>query len=87
MVLYGKWSKINKRKYEIMVQVLFNRVINYINCIEFLNVLGIPPDFHIEHSIINLHVWLMCNRLEEIDTPISRFLSKEMLKHFKKYTS
>lgn len=29
--------------------------------------LGVPPDFHIEHAILNMHIWLMTNRLNQIN--------------------
>ena len=30
-------------------------------------VLEIPPDFHIEHGILNFHLWLLVDRLKKID--------------------
>lgn len=53
----------SKKRLLTIAKTLFTRTMLYINCIEFLRVLDIPPDFHIELSIINIHIWMICNRL------------------------
>ena len=55
--------KKSKRRLLRISETLFTRTMLYTNSLEFLRVLDIPPDFHIELSIINVHIWIICNRL------------------------
>jgi hypothetical protein len=64
--------------------MLFTRTLLYTHSNQFLRSMHIPPDFHIEHSIVNMHVWLIINRLKRIsiasphnlDTSESRYMAK-----------
>lgn len=59
----GTFSRASKRRFEVSSTMLLMRTILYTSSIEFTNLLGIPADFHIEHAILNLHIWLMVDRL------------------------
>lgn len=48
--------------------------------------LNIPPDFHIEHSILNMHLWMIIDRLKKINSRESRILWKNIEYLFKQYT-
>lgn len=48
--------------------------------------MNIPPDFHIEHSLMNMHLWLIMNRLRKINTSLSNFIAKNLELIFKVYT-
>ena len=50
-------------------------------------VLGIPPDFHIEHSVVNLHIWMMIDRMKKIGTAESKYAYKILDEYFGKYTA
>ncbi|CAD8058314.1 unnamed protein product [Paramecium sonneborni] len=77
----------SKRRLLTIAQTLFTRTMLYTNCIEFLRVLDIPPDFHIELSIINVHIWLICNRLQQINTRESNNLATLLFKACDRYIS
>ena len=48
--------------------------------------MNIPPDFHIEHSLMNMHVWLIIDRLKKINTNLSNFIAKNLEFIYKVYT-
>ena len=48
--------------------------------------MNIPPDFHIEHSLMNMHIWLIMNRLRKINTSLSNFIAKNLELIYKVYT-
>ena len=71
-----KWDRSRKRD-TFIVQNLINRAMFYAMSIEFTQsnkniiirlflALNVPPDFHIEHSILNVHIWLLADRLKKI---------------------
>jgi hypothetical protein len=37
----------------------------YIDSWEFVNTMDVENDFHINHSIANMHVWLIYQRLRD----------------------
>lgn len=43
----------------------YSYITEYIKSIEFNHILDIPPDFHIELLILNMHVWLIFDRLKD----------------------
>jgi len=53
----------SKKRLNLISEYLFTRTMLYTNSIEFLRILGVPPDFHIELALINIHIWLLCDRL------------------------
>ena len=48
----------------------FNHGIHFIFNFLIL-VLQLPPDFHIETAILNIHLWLIIDRLNKINVNIS----------------
>ena len=59
----------------------------HVKSIEFNHVLNAPPDFHIESSFKNMHVWLVLNRLKDLsDSSTARTLEIYLAKTFKEYT-
>lgn len=42
-------------------------LIYYCKSIEFNHVLSIPVDFHVELLLINMHLWLLLDRLKDLD--------------------
>jgi len=81
----GYYEKSKKRAI-FVTKNLITRALLYTQSIEFTKVLNIPPDFHIEHSISNLHIWLMLDRLKKLDTVESKFMAKQIDYEFKKVT-
>ena len=65
-----------RKKTEWFITYLFIRTMLYSHSIELTRsnyiviiihkALRIPPDFHIEHSLVNLHVWMMMDRMKKI---------------------
>lgn len=77
---------------ETLANSLLYRLREYNNSIEFVNLLGIPPDYYIELAIYNFHVWLLkriVSRLAEDPehsaqfNKILKFISKKHLKEVK----
>ena len=45
----------------------FQQIEEYLKSIEFNQVLDIPPDFQIELMILNVHIWMIINRLNDFE--------------------
>lgn len=59
----------------------------YIDCWEFVNTMDIPNDFHINHSIANMHIWLIYQRLRDFSENKFAFqLREELIEMFNKMT-
>lgn len=76
----------SQKFYHFITQYLQTRTILYLSSLEFNKILSIPPDFHIEHSILNVHMWMLSDRLKKIDTREAKFIVKDIEYQFKKYT-
>jgi hypothetical protein len=49
----------------MQASTLLQRMLMYIDSWEFVNSMDIPSDFHINHSIANMHIWLLYQRLRD----------------------
>lgn len=49
----------------MQANILMSRMLMYIDSWEFVNTMDIPNDFHINHSIANMHLWLIYQRLRD----------------------
>jgi len=59
----------------------------YCDSWEFVNSMDIPSDFHINHSIANMHVWLIYQRLRDFSENKFAFqLREELIESFSKMT-
>lgn len=47
----------------IQSNIVLQRVFQYLDTWEFVNELEVEEDFHINHSICNMHIWLLYQRL------------------------
>jgi len=81
----GYYERSRKRA-TFVSQNLISRAIFYASSIEFTRVMDVPPDFHIEHSIVNLHIWLLIDRLKKFENTESKFMAKQMEHEFKRIT-
>lgn len=64
------------------------RMLMYIDSWEFVNTMDIPNDFHINHSIANMHVWLLYQRLRDFSENKFAFqLREDLLEAFNKMTN
>jgi len=60
----------------------------YIDSWEFVNSMDIPNDFHINHSIANMHVWLIYQRLRDFSENKYAFqLREDLIDAFNKMTN
>lgn len=64
---------------------LFTRTLQYVKCLEFTHSMKIPPDFLIENGIFYIHIWLIMNRLKEIDNRNTRFIAEVLKSTFYSY--
>ena len=64
------------------------RMLMYIDSWEFVNSMDIPNDFHINHAIANMHIWLIYQRLRDFSENKYAFqLREELVEAFNKMTS
>lgn len=66
---------------------MFMRILSWCESVEFTHMLNIPPDFHIEYAILNMHLWLMLQKLSEFKTKESELMIKCLIQTFDRYTS
>jgi hypothetical protein len=66
---------------------LLSRFLLYIDSWEFVNTMDVENDFHINHSIANMHVWLIYQRLRDFSENKFAFqLKEELIESFNKLT-
>jgi hypothetical protein len=82
----SSYFKKTKKQAGLVCSYLLTRTMLYCNCMEFNRTLSIPADFHIEHSILNMHIWMMIDRLKKIGTTEAKYYAKDLEYQFKKYT-
>lgn len=64
------------------------RMLMYIDSWEFVNAMDIPNDFHINHSIANMHLWLLYQRLRDFSENKFAFtLREDLIDAFNKMTN
>lgn len=67
---------------------LLQRMLMYIDSWEFVNSMDIPNDFHINHSIANMHVWLIYQRLRDFSENKFAFqLREDLIDAYNKMTN
>jgi len=67
---------------------LLQRMLMYIDSWEFVNSMDIPNDFHINHSIANMHVWLIYQRLRDFSENKYAFqLREDLIDAYNKMTN
>lgn len=66
---------------------MLSRFLLYIDSWEFVNTMDVENDFHINHSIANMHVWLIYQRLRDFAENKYAFqLKEELIESFNKLT-
>ena len=93
--LYKMRFKYDKYMYEIkgeerynrIASTLVQRILEWVHSIEFNHVLKLPPDFHITHAILNVHIWLILNRLKNIGGQEIRYLVKIITESYSQITN
>jgi hypothetical protein len=66
---------------------MISRFLLYIDSWEFVNAMDVENDFHINHSIANMHVWLIFQRLRDFSENKYAFqLKEELIESFNKLT-
>ena len=76
---------VSKRYMAWVAQKLFSRTLHYLNSFEFTQNMQIPSDFMIESSIFYIHIWLIMDRLGEINHPYTKFVSSVLKATFHQY--
>ena len=67
---------------------LLSRFLMYIDSWEFVNTMDVENDFHINHSIANMHVYLIYQRLRDFAENKYAFqLKEELIESFNKLTN
>ena len=72
----------------IQSTTMISRLLLYIDSWEFVNTMDVENDFHINHSIANMHVWLIFQRLRDFSENKYAFqLKEELIDAFNKLTN
>lgn len=76
------------KRSQMQATALLQRSLMYIDSWEFVNSMDIPNDFHINHSIANMHIWLIYQRLRDFSENKFAFqLKEELIESFNKMTN
>jgi len=76
----------NKRTL-VLSRAIMQRFFLYIDCWEFVDNMEIQDDFHVNHSISNMHVWLLYQRLRDFSENKFAFdLKEEIIEAFNEFT-
>lgn len=76
----------NINRYSRWAGSVFLRILDHIRSIEFTHLLNLPTDFHIEYSILNLHIWMILRRLEKIPGRQSELMRRCLQDAFQAYS-
>mmetsp|Transcript_34947 Transcript_34947/g.53649 ORF Transcript_34947/g.53649 Transcript_34947/m.53649 type:complete len:493 (+) Transcript_34947:413-1891(+) len=68
-----------QKRSQMQSMILLQRILMYIDSWEFVNSMDIPNDFHINHSIANMHIWLLHQRLRDFSENKFAFQLREEL--------
>lgn len=68
-----------------VVDRMMSRILVYVKCLEFTHEMQVPPDFSIEISMLNIHIWLITNRLSQFDSKESKNLLRYLERAQKAY--
>lgn len=74
----GYYSASSRRFFEWVEQKLFVRVMNHLKSMEFTACLSIPHDYMIEAQLIQIHFWLLIDRLKKINTHGATVLARRL---------
>lgn len=67
---------------------MLERIFNYPDSWEFINHIEVEEDFHIMISVLNMHVWLVANRLRDFTkNQFSYSLSEKLIEQFEEKIS
>lgn len=82
MKIYERSRFRNKLQANIILQKIFQ----YPDSWEFVNQLSTEEDFHINHSIVNMHIWLVVSRLKDfVKNKFAFDLADDLIDAFNSY--
>lgn len=55
----------SRHRNQLQAKVILQKLFQYPDSWEFVNQLEVEEDFHINHSIVNMHIWLIITRLRD----------------------
>jgi len=77
-----------EKRSKLQAHALLQRMLMYIDSWEFVNSMDVPNDFHINHSIANMHIWLVYQRLRDFSENKYAFqLREELMESFNAMTN
>lgn len=82
-----KYETKGEEMYNRIASTIVQRILEWVNSIEFNHILKLPPDFHITHAILNMHIWLIINRLKNIGGQEIRYLIKIISESYSQITN
>jgi len=82
-----KYNTTGEEMYKRIASNLLQRILEWVHSIEFNHVLKLPPDFHITHAILNMHVWLITNHLKRLGGTDKKHLARLLEESFTQITN
>lgn len=77
-----------EKRSKLQAHTILQRMLLYIDSWEFVNSMDVPNDFHINHSIANMHIWLVYQRLRDFSENTFAFqLREELIEAFNTMTN
>ena len=68
----------SSRFYDWVQDKLFVRIMNHVRSTEFTSTMNIAHDYMIQAQVIQVHFWLVINRLTQIGTKSSLVLARRL---------
>ena len=94
---FTRWLSVYKQRrmsgknlavIDLWSDFLFSRITKFTETIEFSTVMDVPPDFHVQYSILNFHLWLVVSRLKDFkDQKVVRHMIKSLNEQFRLYSN
>jgi hypothetical protein len=77
----------SRHRNQLQARVILQKLFQYPDSWEFVNQLEVEEDFHINHSIVNMHIWLIQTRLKDFTkNKFAEELSLDLVETFNDFT-
>ena len=77
----------SRHRTKLQAKILLQKIFQYPDWWEFVNQLEVEEDFHINHSIVNMHIWLLATRMQDfVEFKFADDMMHELIDSFNSYT-
>jgi hypothetical protein len=82
-----RYYERSRHRNNLQAKVVLQKVFQYPDSWEFVNQLDVEEDFHINHSIANMHIWMISTRLKDfVKNKFAEELAMDLVEVFNDYT-